>query len=568
MTTAGAESKGQGRFPPGTEIDGRYTVTGFLGKGGFANVYRAKQLHIDRQVAVKVLGVGHHVDNAEEFEGRFLREAKLAAQINHPNVVTIFDFGFAGPLRQPYIAMEMLNGHDLTEELKKNGPLDVKRAIVLYLKVLEALGEGHALGIVHKDLKPANLFVSNPDSARELLQILDFGVARLQESEDDTGLTATGQIIGTPKYLPPEYIRAQIATPALDVYQMGLILVESMTGIAVVNHDSQFNCLMAHCKGDLDIPDRFFQGHLGQVIRKATHIDYKQRYQNADEFLLALKEVDPDNPWGPAPSMPEDTDATTNARPSLSSDPSLQLGPVTSSPDLAPADAVSTSGSLDVDPFFMEGQPNNNNKTIAIVAVVLIVLLGVILVVFLSGGDESGESNAQAAAAPEQPTAQPPETQAGAQTGAEQPENTAQAGAGSGEPTGAGGGTGETDSNTEGAAGTEALDKTPDAGGPATPPAPTGYTINVTSAPIGSEVLRDGTSVGQTPLELEIQGMEPVSLVVSKNKYKSQTINLSPDAPSASVTLKKKKKKSGSSSSSKEKDGGGGNNLIILGQPN
>ncbi|PIV98349.1 MAG: hypothetical protein CO108_30065 [Deltaproteobacteria bacterium CG_4_9_14_3_um_filter_63_12] len=293
MSEAQPATPRKNHLQTGELIDDRFEIVDFIGAGGFANVYRAKQKHIDRMVALKVLGPGPQGIDPGEFEARFMREARLAAQINHPNVVNIYDFGFTGELRQPYIAMELLTGHNLQDELQDNGPMDPERVLRLIMGCLEALGEGHKLGIIHKDLKPPNLFITNPLGPKEAMRILDFGVARLAEVADGAQLTSTGQLMGTPKYLPPEYIREQIATFALDVYQMGLILVEMLIGRAVVETTSPFECLIVHAQGDLRVPASVMAGPLGPVIKTALAMNYKERYVDADAFLAALKGVDP-----------------------------------------------------------------------------------------------------------------------------------------------------------------------------------------------------------------------------------------------------------------------------------
>ncbi|MDX9723066.1 MAG: serine/threonine-protein kinase [Myxococcota bacterium] len=274
----------------GTVIDARYEVTSFLGEGGFATVYRARHLHMNREVAVKVLNLGSKVPRAEQFEERFRREAEAAAAIKHPNVVTIYDYGVYGSSRQPYMVMDLLDGHDLDDEITASGPLAPPRALKLFLPVLDALGLGHESGIVHKDLKPSNLFLVKPGSASERLLILDFGVASITQGETKR-LTATGQVLGTPQYLAPEYVAKQLATPALDVYQMALILVETMTGTAVCDAGNPFQCMMKHCRAELEIPAALLTGPLGPALVKGLAVDPEERFPNAHAFRDALAGV-------------------------------------------------------------------------------------------------------------------------------------------------------------------------------------------------------------------------------------------------------------------------------------
>lgn len=274
-------------LPIGMKIDDRYEILSVLGVGGFATVYRAHHLTIDRDVALKVMDLKKGVDPS--YSERFFREAKIAAKIHHNNVVSIYDFGHVAETAQPYIAMEMLHGHDLSHELNKNGPLSPNRAFVLFRPVLEALSEGHRLGIVHKDLKPENLYLVDPGGPRELMKILDFGVARISSSEV-AKLTSAGQLLGTPRYLAPEYITSQNVSPAIDVYQMALILSEALTGIPAVSGDP-FHAMMLHCSGQLQIADFLLEGRVGEVFRKAIAIEPSERYENCEAFAEALDTV-------------------------------------------------------------------------------------------------------------------------------------------------------------------------------------------------------------------------------------------------------------------------------------
>ncbi len=275
-------------LPVGMKIDDRYEIVGILGVGGFATVYKAHHLMIDRDVALKVMDIQKGVDKS--YQERFFREAKIAAKIHHNNVVAVYDFGFVAETQQPYIAMEMLRGHDLAHEISQKGPLSPKRAFVLFRPVLDALAEGHRLGIVHKDLKPENLFLTDPGGAHESMKVLDFGVARL-DSGEVAKLTNAGQLLGTPRYLAPEYIKTQQVTPAIDVYQMALILSEALIGVSAVTGDP-FHAMMLHCQGDLRIADFLLEGAIGDVFRKAITINPDERYQNCEEFANALDSIE------------------------------------------------------------------------------------------------------------------------------------------------------------------------------------------------------------------------------------------------------------------------------------
>ena len=268
---------------PGQVVDGRYQILGKLGAGGFATVFDAVHLSLGRSVAVKVLDVSGISDDA--YMERFSREARICAQLDHPSIVRIHDFGQLAE-GQPYIAMEKLTGHDLEVELKATGPLSIERMLRLFVPVLEGLGLAHKAGIVHKDLKPSNLFLVNPNTPEERLVVVDFGIARVLDSK--TQLTQAGSFAGTPAYLAPEYIQNQVVSPALDVYQMGLIIVETLSGRPVVRSESAIGYIMKHIQGEHDIPDGIKTGVLGAVLLKALSVDPTNRYPDGSEFSRAL----------------------------------------------------------------------------------------------------------------------------------------------------------------------------------------------------------------------------------------------------------------------------------------
>jgi serine/threonine-protein kinase len=291
----------------GTQIQDRYEITRHLGTGGFAQVFEAFDTNIERPVAIKFLNLhasSTDQDATDNILARFKREAKLAAKIQHANVVNIFDFGVVGQNKNiPFIVMELLSGFDFEEQVYERGAMKAERALPLFVGCLEALGEAHKLSIVHKDLKPSNLFLSNPGQRSEALRIVDFGIAHIRDAREGR-LTATGEILGTPQYLPPEYIEAQIVTPAYDIYQMGLILVETLTGKPVVDEVHPLRCVKSHSMGELDLPTSLLESSLGPVIAKALHIDHTARFKNAEEFADALAEIDPGSLPVFGPDMP------------------------------------------------------------------------------------------------------------------------------------------------------------------------------------------------------------------------------------------------------------------------
>lgn len=275
------------KLTPGQFLDNRYRIDVEVGTGGYATIYRARHMALDRDVAIKVMKLTDNTD--ETYAERFIREAKIAAKLNHKNSVSIYDYGMIPDSRQPYIVMELLSGHDLYDEIYTIGPIGPKRAFKLFRPVLDALADGHKLGIVHKDLKPENLFINHPNTSSECMKVVDFGVARIEDSQLSR-LTMNGEVTGTPRFLAPEYILSQTVSPAIDVYQMALIISESITGRPSVlgNPVVAMSC---HCKGEIKMAEFLMRGKLRPVFLKAIAIDPKERYQNCAEFAEALDSV-------------------------------------------------------------------------------------------------------------------------------------------------------------------------------------------------------------------------------------------------------------------------------------
>ena len=198
---------------------GRYRIADVLGRGGMATVYLARDDELDRPVAVKVLA-GHLADDPS-FRDRFVREARLAAGLSHPNIVQIYDAGEDDS--NPYIVMEYVEGHTLADELDERRRLDPERVVDLGVQVCGGLEHAHTAGLVHRDIKPGNLLLRNDGTVK----IADFGIARAAEA---TRLTQMGSVLGTAAYLSPEQALGEEVTAAADIYSFGCVLYESLTG--------------------------------------------------------------------------------------------------------------------------------------------------------------------------------------------------------------------------------------------------------------------------------------------------------------------------------------------------
>src|SRR5688572_4271074 len=231
-----ADATVQGQIPSdpliGHTLDEKYRIEERLGVGGMGMVYRARHLLIDRPVAIKVLNQRFVEDEAARV--RFQREARAAGRIQHLNAVSVTDFGqtLEGYV---YIVMELLEGRTLREVVAKEAPMETARAVSIMLQVSAAVAAAHEAGVIHRDLKPGNIFVSQRPDVPAVVKVLDFGIAKLAaetlDEDDALNLTQVGAMIGTPRYMSPEQCNGLELTPASDVYSLGVILYEMLSGM-------------------------------------------------------------------------------------------------------------------------------------------------------------------------------------------------------------------------------------------------------------------------------------------------------------------------------------------------
>ena len=283
------------RTPRGHVLADRYEIVAEIGRGGFGMVYRARQLNIDRQVAIKVLPP-QFMTIADVVE-RFKREAKLTSQLTHPNTITIYDYGQADDLL--YIVMEYLEGEDLADRLKRERTLEPRQITQIAAQVLKSLSEAHSKGIVHRDLKPENIFLCAVDD-EEVVKVLDFGIAKLAQPEGTSlqgrQLTVTGSTVGTPIYMSPEQAAGEEVDALTDLYALGVILYEMACGAPPFRDDNPVKVMRSHLFTPLPpFPkDNPLSGtSMERVVTRALQKDQRLRYQSAKEFLSALRLPEP-----------------------------------------------------------------------------------------------------------------------------------------------------------------------------------------------------------------------------------------------------------------------------------
>jgi eukaryotic-like serine/threonine-protein kinase len=266
----------------GTVIDGRYEVLSRIGTGGMADVYLARDQLLGRQVAVKLLH--HRFAEDQEFVERFRREASSAASLSHPNVVAIFDRGeWDGTY---YIAMEYLPGRSLKTVVRELSPLDPVAAIDIVAQILHAARFAHGRGVIHRDLKPHNVILDEEGRAK----VTDFGIARAGASD----MTLTGSIMGTAQYLSPEQAQGQAVSAASDLYAVGIVLYELLTGAVPFDGETAVTIALKQVSAEPPPPSALNPAvppELDAVVGRALAKDPAERFADASEFLAALEYV-------------------------------------------------------------------------------------------------------------------------------------------------------------------------------------------------------------------------------------------------------------------------------------
>ena len=271
----------------GELLGGRFLVIKKIGAGGMGAVYRARQEGMDRDVAVKVL-LGDLSENDTVLR-RFTLEALAVSRLKHPNTIQIFDYGQT-PAGNPYIAMELLEGQTLHDVLRKERPLPIRRALRMMAQVAASLGEAHDKGIVHRDLKPENIFLISVSGNADFVKVLDFGVAKMRDSKDEKGtLTQAGSIFGTPRYMSPEQCSAQPVDHRSDIYALGVILFEMITGLPPFQSDQPLTLLLSHVN-ELPPPPSSIElmGKDGTPLRQVIPAE-------VEELVLKLLEKEPED---------------------------------------------------------------------------------------------------------------------------------------------------------------------------------------------------------------------------------------------------------------------------------
>jgi len=279
----------------GTVIGQRFEVVSRIGAGGMGVVYKARQLGMDRWVAVKLLL--KELAHDEKVVKRFKVEALAASRLSHPNTIRIYDFGQTEDLNL-YIAMEFLDGHSLERALRREGPMPVRRLLHILSQIAASLSEAHSKGIVHRDLKPDNIFLTRVGGDPDFVKVLDFGVAKLREADQRQGtLTQAGVIFGTPRYMAPEQCRSMSVDHRADLYALGVIAYEALTGVAPFDAESPLAILIQHVQEDpkplaVVRPDVEVPGPVEALVMRCLEKSPEKRFQSAAELQAEISRIE------------------------------------------------------------------------------------------------------------------------------------------------------------------------------------------------------------------------------------------------------------------------------------
>src|SRR5256714_10279074 len=267
----------------GTPLSGRYRLEARIGSGGMSTVYRALDETLQRQVAIKLMN-REFASDSDQLE-RFRREARAVAQLSHPHIVGVIDAG--EDEGRPYIVFEYVQGETLKERIRRLGRLPVAEAVAYAVEIARALGYAHQRHIVHRDVKPQNVLIDAEGSAK----VTDFGIARTLDQE---GLTADGRVLGTTDYVSPEQALGHKVTGQSDLYSLGIVLYEMLTGEVPFTGENQVAVAMKHVREALPDVQRLrpeVSSALAAVLDRATAKDLDQRYADDLELISDLEDV-------------------------------------------------------------------------------------------------------------------------------------------------------------------------------------------------------------------------------------------------------------------------------------
>ncbi|HEY4238200.1 MAG TPA: protein kinase [Kofleriaceae bacterium] len=269
----------------GKVIDGRYEIQQRVGEGGMGVVYKARQLSIDRIIALKMLN--QQMAQDPTWVQRFYNEAKACSRLQHPNTIRMFDFGQTQDARL-FMTMEFLDGISLRQAINNTG-LAPNRVVKVLIQCCASLAEAHSIGIIHRDIKPDNVFLLNMAGSPDFVKLLDFSVAKLLEG--DRMKTQAGVVFGTPQYMSPEQGRGLPLDARSDLYALGILAFEMLTGNVPFNDDNPMTVIQMHLQAQIPPMPQTVPYSVQQIVRRALEKDANRRYQSAGEMMQHCQQV-------------------------------------------------------------------------------------------------------------------------------------------------------------------------------------------------------------------------------------------------------------------------------------
>ncbi|MEM9067222.1 MAG: serine/threonine-protein kinase [Myxococcota bacterium] len=369
----------------GRVINDRFRIVSLVARGGMGKVYRAEQAPLGREVALKILHPKYRGEHDPEFHKRFFLEASICSKLTHPNTVTIFDYGRTDD-EVYYIAMELLEGRTLHRALREEARIPAERAMHIARQICRSLREAHSLGVIHRDLKPANIFLLQHGDEKDFVKVLDFGLVKdMREQGED--LTQTGLFMGSPKYMSPEQISGEPVDSRSDVYSLGVILYEMLTGKVPFDRPNSVNILMAHVHENPPpmselAPEAVIDIGLETIVMRCMAKEPDSRFRSMDELLIALKQVA--SASGLAVSRSGELALSGEMSIGGGATGSFNVVPPASSPPSAPPSPPSVHSSpssimppIVADPSLEADAPRRNRSAVAFVVVSLLLAIGV-----------------------------------------------------------------------------------------------------------------------------------------------------------------------------------------------
>jgi serine/threonine-protein kinase len=573
----------------GTVLHDRYRILARLGEGGMGEVYTAEHIHINERFAVKLLR--QEIVSNKEAVARFKQEAYSASSIKHPNIIRISDFGYLDDGRI-YLCMELLDGEPLNEMIEE--ALDPARILDILIKTGHGLAAAHADGIVHRDMKPENVFVTHGRQGVDIPKILDFGIAKVSGNDGQNNLTRTGTIFGTPFYMAPEQALGQGVDHRADIYAMGVILYECFAGSVPFQGESFMGILTKHITAEPEpvaqrasAAGRFVPPQVSDIITRAMKKEPEERFSSMDEMVEAMVAarravagagmsayMEAHVPGPPSSAMPAQGYAGQPHPTPMPHGQPMPPGPGGpqmpmhqnpsaghSVPHAMHSGVQSAQYAAADSSVFDMPQKKGKGGLIAAIILVLAVAGGITAFVVLSGGENKDEVASNSGGDDGDDGDQGGDDNGAGDDGDQGGDDTGdQAGDGSGDQ--AGDGTGATTNNAGDGTGDQAGDGTGDQAGDGTgdqagdgtgdqagdgtgtDPVPEVKPIQVlVDGPDGAVVFRDGKRLEKVPTLIDVMPDEKVKLVLKRRGFHNKKVTLDGSKAKVKVRMKRKVKK-------------------------